>query len=175
MSTESDVAIYVALADHHEKTGEVALRDRYLVLAADAALAAGRPDEAERYRQRLLRNSRSHLLGPYQSFVHAQSTPDVQLLLGELRRSCPPKEARRLLDALRRGRTGGNPPGPQRSAGAAAFPPTASDLTVDLDSTSLPEADATLGASEDVLERTGDIDVTAALGELAPPPRDQRP
>ncbi len=98
-ATESDVAIYVALADHHEKTGEAALRDRYLVLAADAALTAGRPVEAERLRQRLLRNSRSHLLGPFQSFVHAQSTPDVQLLLGELRRSCPPKEARRLLDA----------------------------------------------------------------------------
>jgi hypothetical protein len=172
MSSESEVSVYLSLAEHYDRAGDAALRDRYMVLAADAALTAGRPVEAERLRQRLLRHSRSHLLAPYPSFVQAQSTPDVQLLITELRRSCPPREARRLLETLRQGKPA-PPPRPQRPASSSP-PPTAGDLAVELDSTWLPEGESK-GGADDLLERTGDIDIAAALGEQAPSPPSDRP
>src|SRR5688572_1432363 len=72
MATLGDnLSIYRELADHYDRLGQVSMRDRFLMLAADAALAAGQPDEAERLRQRLLATSRHHMLRPYASFAEA--------------------------------------------------------------------------------------------------------
>src|SRR5262249_52116713 len=50
--------VYRELADRFAERGDAAMRDRFLILAADAALAAGLPDEAEWLRHRLLQASR---------------------------------------------------------------------------------------------------------------------
>ena len=44
---ENLLRIYRELADWYERQHQPQMRDRFLVLAADAALTAGRPDEAE--------------------------------------------------------------------------------------------------------------------------------
>ena len=52
MDTPSDrLTIYAELADQYDRLGQVSMRDRFLMLAADAALTAGRADEAERLRK----------------------------------------------------------------------------------------------------------------------------
>jgi hypothetical protein len=158
-SQTSALRVYRELADRYEARGEESLRDRYLVLAADAAWTAGQYDEAERLRQRLLARNRNHLLKPYASFAQALRSPDVKLFISELRRSCPPEAARQLLDSLRgEGDTGGSgdldrtlrPPSRpvEKPAERAAekpvekqpFPPTAPVINVDQDNTWVPTA-----------------------------------
>ena len=54
-SPDNLVVIYKELADRHERQGQPQMRDRYLVLAADAAVSAGRAAEADLLLTRLLR------------------------------------------------------------------------------------------------------------------------
>lgn len=97
------VTVYTRLAEWNESQGQPDLRDRFLVLAADAALHAGRSDEAERLRRRLLQVNPHHLLRPYASFVEALASPDVQSYIGELRWKYPPATAEKLLEATEAG------------------------------------------------------------------------
>src|SRR5947209_3651772 len=73
------------------------MRDRFLVLAADAALAAGQDAEAERLRGRLLQHNPHHLLKPYSSFAEAMASADVQNYVSALRRNHPYDKAENLL------------------------------------------------------------------------------
>ncbi len=100
-SPENLVVIYKELADWHERQGQPQMRDRFLVLAADAAQSAGRPVEANLLLARLLRSSPHHLLKPYASFTEAMKSPDVQRHVTELRRAHPPVQAERQFDELR--------------------------------------------------------------------------
>src|SRR6516165_1384762 len=93
--------VYQELADWYEQRGQAQMRDRFLVLAADAALTAGKPEEAERLRQRLLRQNPHHLLKPYASLAEALKAPDVQGYVADLRRSYSPETAEHLRDSLR--------------------------------------------------------------------------
>lgn len=102
-SPEQSVRIYRELAECHERQGEAQLRDRFLVLAADAARAAGRDDEAERLRATLLRHNPHHLLKPFGSFAEGLKSPDVQNYVAALRRSHPPEAAEQQLATLRPG------------------------------------------------------------------------
>ena len=61
-SPDALVTIYKELADRHERQGQSQMRDRFLVLAADAALRAGRDEEAERLRRQLLQRIPHHML-----------------------------------------------------------------------------------------------------------------
>jgi hypothetical protein len=94
-STEQTVQHYHELAESYEQRGEAQMRDRFLVLAADAALTAGRPDEAERYRKRLLQLNPHHLLKPYASFAEAMKSRDVKDYIEALRKY-PPKKPEEL-------------------------------------------------------------------------------
>ena len=69
--------IYKELADWYERQRQPQMRDRFLVLAADAALLAGKADEAEKVRLRLLKVNPHHMLKPYTSFAQALKAPDV--------------------------------------------------------------------------------------------------
>jgi hypothetical protein len=95
------VQTYEELAALTEQRGDSQMRDRFLILAADAALAAGQRDDAERLRSRLLEINPHHLLRPYPSFRDALKSPDVASYLADLRDTFTPEESFRLLEKLR--------------------------------------------------------------------------
>jgi hypothetical protein len=107
------LSVYRDLADCYDRLGQVSMRDRFLILAADAALEAGQPAEAERLRQRLLQGSRHHMLRPYSSFAEAASGPDVQTYLRDLRLNYPLDVAEQLLDSLQGNAEKPGAPAPQ--------------------------------------------------------------
>jgi hypothetical protein len=113
---------YQKLADWFDRKGQPQQRDRFLVLAADAAQSAGSEDEAEALRLRLLRHNPHHLLRPYSSFSQAMNSADVQSYVNDLRNSYPPKKAADMLASL----------GPQ-AAQAAEKPLPPTQPVVDLD------------------------------------------
>jgi hypothetical protein len=94
--------VYEELAGWYDHQGQAKLRDWFLVLAADAALALGHADKAERLRQRLLHVNPHHLLRPFGSFAEALRSPDVQGYIADLRRNYPLETAEQLLQASRR-------------------------------------------------------------------------
>jgi hypothetical protein len=98
---ESALRTYQELADRYDRQKEPKQRDLFLVLAADAALAVGKGMEAERLRERLLLGSPHNLLKPFDSFVEALQSPDIQLYIADLKRQFPPDLAGRLLEAQR--------------------------------------------------------------------------
>jgi hypothetical protein len=100
-SVNQVLEVYQDLADWYEQRGQAQLRDRFLVLAADAALTAGRADEAERLRARLLQQNPHHLLKPYASLAEAIKVPAVQDYVADLRRSYAPEVAEQQLQSLR--------------------------------------------------------------------------
>jgi hypothetical protein len=111
---ENLVVIYKELADWHERQGQPKLRDQFLVLAADAALSAGRPVEANLLLARLLRSNTHHMLKPFASFAEAVKSPDVQKHLAELHRAHPPAQAERQFDELRARRAAPTAPNESR-------------------------------------------------------------
>jgi hypothetical protein len=119
-SVDQTIHIYEELAEVYERQGQAKLRDWFLVLAADAALSAGRRDEAEGFRGRLLQINPHHLLKPFASMADALKSPDVQGYVVELRRAYPPQAAEQLLESQK---TAGASAGrPQRAENRAAAP-----------------------------------------------------
>lgn len=100
-SAEQATRIYQELAEDYERQGQTQMRDRFLVLAADAALAAGQHQEAERLRSRLLQHNPHHLLKPYTSFEEAMKAVVVQNYVSALRKSHPYEKAEDLLEGFR--------------------------------------------------------------------------
>src|SRR4051812_18245581 len=99
-SANDRLGVYRELADTYDRLAQASMRDRFMILAADAALEAGQPAEAEALRQRLLQASRYHMLRPYNSFAEAIQAPDVQTYLRDLRANYPLEVARQLLATL---------------------------------------------------------------------------
>jgi hypothetical protein len=93
---ESLLRVYEELADRFIKQNEPRFRDHCLVLAADTALSAQRPQDAERLRQRLLHHNPHHLLRPFASMIEALQAPDVQEYVADLRRQWPPEFVEKL-------------------------------------------------------------------------------
>ena len=81
---ENLLRIYRELADWYERQRQPQMRDRFLVLAADAALLAGKTDEAERLRLHLLNVNPHHMLKPYPSFAQALKAPDLLTYVKDL-------------------------------------------------------------------------------------------
>jgi hypothetical protein len=99
----SMLRIYRELADWYERHNEGARRDRFLVLAMDAAQRAGQAEEAEKLRRHLLHLSPHHMLRPFASFTEARQATDVKEYLRELRVKYPSEVAQELLKSLRSG------------------------------------------------------------------------
>lgn len=95
--------MYEELAERYDRKGEGRQRDVFLVLAADAAFADGRRDEAERLRQRLLHLSPHNLLRPFSSFAEAVQSSDVRDYILDLRRQFPLEQAEDVLKNMREG------------------------------------------------------------------------
>src|SRR5262245_38789362 len=70
-SVDQTVRVYQDLANLYVQQGQAQMRDRFLVLAADAMHAAGRNDEAERLRGKLLQVNPHHLFKPFRSVAEA--------------------------------------------------------------------------------------------------------
>jgi hypothetical protein len=102
-ASDKSARIYEELAEIHGRQQELRQRDVFLVLAADAALASGQRDQAERLRQRLLTLNPHHLLKPFTSLGQALQSPDIQEFVADLRRQCPPESAAQILEARRNG------------------------------------------------------------------------
>src|SRR5438128_730548 len=108
MATGSQTALtYLKLSEVYDRKGQPQQRDRFLVLAADAAQSAGRAEDAEKLRLRLLKHNPHHLLRPYSSFAQAMDSADVQSYVHDLRNSYPPQKAAEMLAAA--GQNAGNP------------------------------------------------------------------
>lgn len=90
--------LYEELANHFAHQGESRQRDQCLVLAADAALTAGQPAEAERLRKRLLLTNPHHMLRPYFSFTEAMESNDVRAFVADLRKQWPPQTVAKMLN-----------------------------------------------------------------------------
>jgi hypothetical protein len=120
LSPDNLVLMYKELADWHERQGRPQMRDRFLVLAADAALNAGRPAEADLLLGRLLRANPHHMLRPFATFGEAMASPDVRNYVGELRHTHPPQQAEAEFDALRASRGAQAPARPTRALPATA-------------------------------------------------------
>src|SRR5258707_9363791 len=99
-SADKVIHTYRELAESYERQGQDQMRDRFLVLAADAALSAGRTEIAERLRSRLLQLNPQHLLKEFGSFAQAMQTQDVQNYVAALRRNHPFERAEHLLQGL---------------------------------------------------------------------------
>lgn len=102
-STEKLSRVYEELSGCYGRQKQGPVRDRLLVLAADAACQAGKPQEAERLRARLLQLSPHHLLKPFPSFAEAIKTKDVQTYVAGLKRTYPPHAMEGLLETARKG------------------------------------------------------------------------
>jgi hypothetical protein len=98
-ATARHLQVYEELATWYDRQGQAKLRDWFLVLAADTALALGQVGLAERLRQRLLHVNPHHLLRPFGSFAEALQSPDVQGYVADLRRNYPLETAEQLLHA----------------------------------------------------------------------------
>ena len=90
--------MYEDLANHFARQGESRQRDECLVLAADAALSVGRPEDAERLRKRLLLTNPHHLLRPYTTMAEAMLSVDVCDYVADLRKQWPPETVAKLLN-----------------------------------------------------------------------------
>jgi hypothetical protein len=93
--------LYRELADGYANRSQPQFRDRFLILAADAALAAGDQEEAERCRQHLLSVNPHHLVKPYESFARAMEAPDVRTYVEDMRRHYPQDVAVSLWRSMR--------------------------------------------------------------------------
>jgi len=89
--------MYEKLAERFGERGETMMRDSFLVLAADIALAADLPGEAERLRRQLLAGNPNHLVSKHPDFPAAAKAMDVRDYLADLRAQYPPERAEELL------------------------------------------------------------------------------
>jgi hypothetical protein len=159
-SPASVFQVYNELADWYEQKGPATMRDRFLVLAADAALAAGEVDVAEYLRARLLQVNPNHLLKSYASFAEALRAAQVQTYVGDLRRNYSPEAARQLLQSLRE----------SAQQATRVLPPTAPLIHIGDEV----EGTALLEPSPDLL-KVFPLRQEADQTEVVPPPRPARP
>lgn len=99
-TSDQTYRIYKELAERESDRGAEQLRDRFLVLAADAALTAGLAEEAEHLSDLLVQVNPTHMLKPFTSFGEAMKSAEVANYVADLRRTYPPEEASRLLQSL---------------------------------------------------------------------------
>jgi len=120
--------IYHELSIRYDRQREGGLRDVFLLLAADVALASGRGDEAERLHQEMIEVNPNSIVRPFPSFAAALQSLDIQDYLADLRRQFPPEEAEKLLLKVRANPLG-QPSDPKRTLSQRdtqeVIPPTA--------------------------------------------------
>lgn len=103
MATTCDVIeLYQGIAEEFHRLEVPQKRDRFLLLAADAAYGRGDRQEAERLRRLILNRNPNHLLKPYATFEEALRSADIQTYLQQLRLRYPAESAMQLWIQLKR-------------------------------------------------------------------------
>ncbi|MFN9372105.1 MAG: hypothetical protein ACK6D3_09520 [Planctomycetaceae bacterium] len=97
---DARLLVYAQLATICQSRGQLAPRDRFLVLAGMAALQAGLPALAERCRELILQHNPHHLLHRFRGFQVAATTVDFQAFVRQLDRNHPYERAEHLLLGL---------------------------------------------------------------------------
>jgi hypothetical protein len=100
-SPPPSLSAFLELANIYDQRNEPKMRDRFLILAADAANTAGRKQEAEQLLQRLLKASPHHMMKAYRTFAEAVQAEPVRVYIADLRQNYPPDVVRTLLESLR--------------------------------------------------------------------------
>lgn len=88
---------FVKLSGISQDRNQLGPRDKFLVLAAAAALRAGWLPVAERCRELVLAHNGVHMLRHYSSFVDAYKADDFQTYLKQVERFCSYEKAEHLL------------------------------------------------------------------------------
>ncbi len=170
-----ELRAYLDLVELYDQRGEANMRDRFLILAADAASAAGLTQLAEQLLQRLLQFSPHHMLKAYRSFPEALKAEPVRNYLADLKQNYPPEMVRNLLEVARSGDR------PQRSRAPS---PTAMPFSQTLPAGGIPAPrspadDETAILPPPPVARSGDRATTArpapAQSQARAPPADPFP
>jgi hypothetical protein len=125
-ASEQSIRTFQELANWYGQNGQAQMRDRFLVLAADALLSAGRSEEAEQLRSRLLKVNPHHLLKPFASFAEAMKSSDVKNYVEGLRRTYSPEKVAQLQESLRNQPEGWAKPPASPAPGDAGLDPDGS-------------------------------------------------
>lgn len=94
------INLYQQVADAYQAQGKYQERDRFLVLALDAANSAGQASLAEQLRQRILELNPNHLIKPYPNSATALQSPNFITYVSQLRKNFPPAKAQTLLQEM---------------------------------------------------------------------------
>lgn len=94
------IDIYQQVAEAYQTQGKYQERDRFLVLALDAAQNCGQTSLAEQLRKRLLELNPNHLIKPYPSSAAALQSPNFITYVSQLRKNFPANKAQSLLQEL---------------------------------------------------------------------------
>jgi len=169
--------VYKELADWYDQQGQAAMRDRFLILAAEAALTSGDAEGAERLRQRLLQSNPHHMLKPFSSFAQALQSTNIQIYIRDLQVNYPPETAEALLHDLRSGASS-TPPARERDALGGPQPGPSSSMEISDESTR-PQEPATgplkvYPLREEPPAQTAPPNRPAARSALPPPERGAR-
>ncbi|MFT3882212.1 MAG: hypothetical protein QM703_21495 [Gemmatales bacterium] len=113
--------LYQQIAEAYHAQGKYQERDRFLVLALDAAQSSGQSSTAEQIRQRLLELNPNHLIKPYNNCAAAMQAPNFIAYVSQLRKNFPAAKAQALLQEL----GGALPARPKRTMLADSTFPTA--------------------------------------------------
>jgi hypothetical protein len=99
-SYDKNLQVYIDLAEMYQLQRDAGMREVFLMLAADSALKAGRPGQAEQLRQELLKQNPYHALKPFPTFVEAAQHPDIESYLNDLRLKYPVEVAEDMLESI---------------------------------------------------------------------------
>ena len=103
------IELYQQVAEAYHAQSKYQERDRFLVLALDAASSAGHNVQAEQIRTKLLELNPNHLIKPYLNCAVALQSPNFITYASQLRKNFPPVKAQALLNELGGPRTPARP------------------------------------------------------------------
>jgi hypothetical protein len=92
------LSAYLQLAAISHQRGQWLPRNKFLILAGDAACQEGLLKVAEQCRTLVLANNRAHIIGRYASFAAALQSMEFQTYLKQQRKFCSVERAEHLLD-----------------------------------------------------------------------------
>lgn len=96
----NNIELYQSVADAYHAQGKYQERDRFLVLALDAAHTSAQYNLAEQIRGKLLQLNPNHLMKPYPDCSTAIQSPNFSTYLQQLRKNFPPAATAKLLNEL---------------------------------------------------------------------------